>query len=157
VLSISQKQKIIELYKNGMGSDTIAKQFNVNPGSILKILKSNNIEICSKIRKIPLDNNIIQWYKNGMSLTKIANLLNVSHVTILKYLKFNNIERRSANDCHRIYEINELLFDNVNNESIVYFLGFLFADGCNMLKNNFVKLEIAQQDEDTKISFLSLC
>lgn len=42
-ISIQQKQKIIQSYQSGIGSDTIAKKYNIHPNTVLKILAKNNV------------------------------------------------------------------------------------------------------------------
>lgn len=84
----SQKLKICNMYvTDGLGSDTIAKKFNIHPNTVLKILKKNNIKTRDWKRKIPLTehNNICVSYKNGDSAVKIAKHYNVT--AILKILE----------------------------------------------------------------------
>jgi len=144
-------QKIIELYTSGLGSDTIAKQFNIHPNSILKILKKNGIKrrlILRKKIQIEDELKIIEMYQQGLSAPKIAKKFNVQNTLILRYLEKNNINRRSAEECHRKYEIDEHFFDNIDTEEKAYFLGFLYADGFNCKESNYIKIELAQKDKD---------
>jgi intein-encoded DNA endonuclease-like protein len=145
-----EKAEIINLYKEGQGSNSIAKQFERTPTCILKILKKAGVPRRSPKRKISLDKteDICQLYRDGESASKIAKKFDVTNTVILRILKKNNIDRRNASECHRIYPINENFFDTIDTEEKAYFLGFLYADGGNIKSGNFVRIELQEQDED---------
>ena len=154
-----EKQKIIELYISGLGSDTIGKQFGVGGEAILKILKKNGIARRPIERKKILKSDepkIIELYQGGMSANEIAEKYNVQHTLILRYLKLNNIERRDASECHRIYEINEDFFDVINTQEKAYFLGFLYADGCNSKDGKHFGIDVETSDRDILEKFSRL-
>jgi predicted DNA-binding protein YlxM (UPF0122 family) len=141
--------KIIKLYKDGIGSDTIAKQFDVTGTCILKILKKNGIERRNFTRKLgDKHDEIIDLYQRGFSSPEIAEKLNVTHGAILKILKKNNIDRRDNEECRRKYPINKDFFDVIDTEEKAYFLGFLFADGGNIKQANFVRIDLTENDKD---------
>lgn len=48
----------------------------------------------------------------------------------------------------RKYPIKENYFDNINSERKAYFLGFIYADGCNTPSKNRLEISLAAQDED---------
>lgn len=49
--------------------------------------------------------------------------------------------------------VDETVFDNINNQDNAYFLGLLYADGCNYDYNGVVKIDLIQQDIETLESF----
>lgn len=74
---------------------------------------------------------ICSLYKNGMTSPQIANKFNVSFVAILGILKRRDVEIRSNSDAQnqRKCSLDETVFDRLNEKSL-YWLGFIFADGC---------------------------
>lgn len=157
-LSKEDKEKIIKLYNEGIGSEILAKQFQVSGQSILKMLKKNNIKIRPKIQKISKEDkiNIIKLYQDGLSTPKIASKYKVTHTIIVRILKQNNIKARDESECHRKYKINEHFFDNIDSEEKAYFLGFLYADGCNLLNHNMIRIDLNQIDYDILYKFSKL-
>jgi hypothetical protein len=151
MMTTEVKSKIIEMYKSGTGSDTIAKQMGVSSNSILKLLKRSGIDrrpIGRKKIQVEDEPKIIEMYLEGMSAPEIAEKFNVAHTLILRYLKLNNIKRRDASECHRIYEINEDFFDVIDSQEKAYFLGFLYADGCNSKDGKHFGIELETSDRD---------
>jgi intein-encoded DNA endonuclease-like protein len=159
ILTNQQKQEIIELYQSGLGSDTIAQQFDIHPNSVLKILKKANIDRRPIVRKkiqISDEPKIVEMYQRGMSAPEIADQFGVVHTLILRYLEKNNIQRRGAEECHRIYPIREDFFDVIDTQEKAYFLGFLYADGGNNKDANFVRIDLARKDRDILEKLVSL-
>ena len=145
-----QKQQIVDLYLAGEGCTSLAKKFGVHENSILKQLKRAGVEIRNAVRKIlPEDHaKIVEMYQQEMSAPKIAEHFNCSHVLILRYLEQNGIARRCAEEAHRKYKINEDFFDVIDTQEKAYFLGFLYADGCNLIETNTVRIDLATPDRD---------
>jgi intein-encoded DNA endonuclease-like protein len=150
LVTTENKAKIIELYQSGLGSDTIGARFDIHPNTVLKILKREGIERRGLRRKIfPEDEpKIVELYQQGLSAPEIAEKYEVSHSMILKYLEQNGIDRRSAEECHRIYPIQEDFFDCIDTQEKAYFLGFLYADGGNALEANYVRIDLSRKDKD---------
>lgn len=95
---------------------------------------------------LKLDNlqiqKIIEQYLCGKSGIQLAKDFNISEGTIYNYLKKYNISTRK-----RKYELNEKYFDEINTPEKAYFLGILYADGCNSTEINLVRLVLSQIDE----------
>lgn len=53
---------------------------------------------------------------------------------------------RSSNQYGKPSSFNEEFFHNIQTEAQAYFLGFLYADGCNSLKYNAICWQIAEYD-----------
>lgn len=49
---------------------------------------------------------------------------------------------------HRIYKIDQYVFDRIDSEEKAYFLGFLAADGSNKTDVNTVELSISEKDRE---------
>lgn len=149
LISKENQQKMIQMYQEGMGSDSIAKIFEIHPNSVLRVLKRNGIERRDFTRKLGNKHEeIIQAYLSGLSAPKIAEQFNVTHGAILKILKKNNIERRDDEECRRKYPIYKDFFDKIDTEEKAYFLGFLYADGNNEKDANFVRIDLSAIDKD---------
>jgi hypothetical protein len=145
------KNKIIEMYKSGTGSDTIAKQMGVSSNAVLKLLKRSGINrrpIGRKKIQIEDEPKIVEMYQGGMSANEIAEKYNANHIMILRYLEKNEIKRRSGEESHRTYEINKDLFDVIDTQEKAYLLGFIYADGCNSSDGKCIKIDLATPDRD---------
>lgn len=75
--------------------------------------------------------NIVEEYLSGEKSKTIALKYGVTPVTIIRKLNKNNVTIRNNDEEQRIYKIKESYFDTIDNEQKAYFLGLLFADGCN--------------------------
>lgn len=146
---------IIDMYKNNMSAADIAKKLNKHITTIFRILKRNNISVRSNKLSFSKNNvpkeigsQIISLYSSGFSANKIAKKLNIYHTFILYFLKKNNISIIPAHISARKYNINESFFDNIDTEAKSYFLGLLFADGCNSLKYRRVSISLQEEDCD---------
>ena len=87
-------------------------------------------------------------YKSGLSTIKIGKKYNVSYTTVYNYLKNNNIKIRSASQRARKYAINETFFNIIDMQEKAYFLGILYADGCNSTERNSITLALKKDDND---------
>lgn len=154
----NNKAEIISLYESGIGCDTIGKKLGFHPNSILRFLKNNNVTIRGLRKKIfeEDEKEIVRLYKEGVSAPKIGEQFGIQHTMVLKYLEKNGVARRSAEDCHRKYAINEDFFNHIDTQEKAFVLGFLYADGGNILEHNFVRIQLAEKDKDIlyKISAL---
>lgn len=95
-------QTMIDLYKKGMSSKKIAKQFNCSTNTVIKYLKKEGIEIRGP-QKISDDQmkNIIKLYQEDLwSCRMIAEKFDLNDVTIMRALKKNNIKLRDVLEWH---------------------------------------------------------
>ena len=63
-------------------------------------------------------------------------------------LRRNGYKSKSQSELQRKYSINENFFDVIDTEEKAYFLGFLYADGCNATNRNAVILSLKEDDRD---------
>jgi len=87
--SNQKTSQIIELYNQGLGSPTIAKQLGCSATHVTNILKRNNIEI-RKFDDTNVD-EVIRLYQSGHSLKKIAKRYCCGSDTIKRRLIDNGI------------------------------------------------------------------
>jgi len=149
-------EQIITLYNQGLSSAVIGKMIGSKAQTVTKYLKNAGIEIRGPKKILTEENKqeICELYKQGMSMPKISDKYNVSGIR--RILKNNGIKIRSAEAAHRIYPINEDFFDSIDSEEKAYFLGFLYADGCNHKSANFVTLGLEQTDKEILIKLSRL-
>lgn len=104
------------------------------------------------MNKIFFDENLVrELYTNRESFETIAQKVGCDRVTLRKFIKRNNFPKRlranRAFNHYRLYNYNENYFDIIDTEEKAYFLGLLYADGCNTR----VGFSIALQDGDQTI------
>ncbi len=93
-------------------------------------------------------NDICRKYSTGnYTCTKLGNEYNVIYTSISSLLKSRNIiVNNDRCKLHRRYKFNETYFDKIDTEDKAYFLGLLYADGCNI--TNGIKLSLQSNDID---------
>ena len=90
--------------------------------------------------------NMKSMYDSGNSLRKIAKYYGVHYNSIYSIFKKNGFAIRSYSYSNRKHYINENYFDNIDTQNKAYFLGLLFADGCNC-SNNRIILSLQEKDK----------
>jgi hypothetical protein len=90
--------------------------------------------------------NIIKLYESGKRPQEIAKKFKVSDVAIRHLLHRENVKLRSLSESHWWYDINEDFFDKIDSEQKAYFLGILYADGCNKTSRKTVALFLKKDD-----------
>lgn len=103
-----------------------------------------------KIKSSPeLDEKIISLYKDGNDTYQIAELYNCSQTFIMNCLKRHNIARRTTKQYTTLYIPNEKFFDIIDSEEKAYFLGLMYADGNNYIKEpHSYEMSIKLQERD---------
>lgn len=93
---------------------------------------------------------ILEKYKTGkFTAVELGIEYNVSGANIGLILKKNKIQiNNNQSKLQRKYSINENFFDCVDTEGKAYFLGFLYADGCNYTETNHVFIGLQARDID---------
>jgi len=98
------------------------------------------------------EQEMIVSYLGGVSMTQLAKLYNVSRYVIADRLDKNNVAQYKHGYFLRICkDINEHYFDVIDTEEKAYFLGLLYADGCNHNLDKKKKISISLQAEDKPI------
>lgn len=92
--------------------------------------QENNIlstEICSK-------------YLDGVGIEQLIKDYRISRDKIKKFLSEKEIPLRKMSDIKKKYQVNSTYFDIIDSEEKAYFLGFIYADGCNSRKGLVLQL-----------------
>lgn len=134
----------------------ILKENHDNSKNVNIVSVDENINTCvnKKSRFTSYDIiNMKSMYDNGDSLRMIAKYYGVHYNTIYSIFKRNNFAIRSYSYSNRKHYINENYFDNIDTQNKAYFLGLLFADGCNC-SNNRIILSLQERDKHILESFV---
>jgi hypothetical protein len=146
-----KENQIIHEYSTLEWSTTkLAKIHQVSDNSILQMLKKHNVPIRPrKITSKEMKERCIERYKTGLSLEAAGKPDGLSAAAVLMYMEEYNVPTRSAEEAHRKYPINEDFFDNIDTEEKAYFLGFLYADGCNQMAHHWstvISLDVIDEE-----------
>lgn len=139
-------ERIVQLYQSGLIQQEIADMYGVGQYCISNILIKNNI----KPRRYITENqkqNVIELYLSGQSQEQIERDLHMSHNSISAILDAYDVQKRTPSEASRIYNFNEHYFDIIDTPNKAYYLGMLYADGCNQ-KNNMITLRLQEDDYD---------
>ncbi len=78
----------------------------------------------------------------------LAEYYNISSVAVNALLRRHGYKAKSQSELQRKYNIDETFFDVIDTEEKAYFLGFLYADGCNNTDRNSVALSLKEDDKE---------
>lgn len=152
-------QDIIQMYYDGLSSEVISQKTGRKAQTITRYLRDRGIEIRgpkTKLTEADRQEMCRLYSEEKLSCPKIAERFEVSDALVLRYLKKYEVEIRSAEEAHRKYPINEEFFDNIDSEEKAYFLGFLYADGCNHQDANYVSLGLEETDREILLKLSTL-
>lgn len=151
-ITIAGNIRINHFYHYLYDSATIYASWNIN--KFTQII-DNSIKFNPSLRgTIQLNDSetkdIIDLYLNGETTVSIGEKFKVSYNFIRKILKNNNITIRDQEECNRKIPINKHYFDQIDSEDKAYYLGFLFADGCNY-NNKIYQISLGLHKKDIQI------
>ena len=139
------RKEIIKQYYNGCSFEDLKELYSTTWTNIYNVVCTsfeNDYSNITKEQKIL----IYDMYRSGMSITQIGEKLKIHHKTISKVLDENGIKR--INNNKRIYKINEHYFDKIDTQNKAYILGFLYADGCNLMDKHTVAMTLEEKDKE---------
>ena len=92
---------------------------------------------------------IIKIYTTqDISVGKLSKMFPFSKRGILCMLRNNNVViRNSYSETNRKYTLNQHYFDKIDSEEKAYFLGFLYADGCNCQHVGLTSMSLQECDK----------
>jgi hypothetical protein len=85
-------------------------------------------------------------YESGRMMKDLAIEFKISKSTIKLYLTNLGVKIRSLSLVRRHYRINEEFFDVIDTQEKAYFLGLLYADGCNTTDKYQIRLGLQVAD-----------
>lgn len=147
---------IITQYLNKKSKNKIAKEFQVSPSVISRILLENKINIRSK--KVPprkqvpeeIQQKIIDNYIQGKGLIAAGKPFGCSQKAVETILKNRGIKKRTyeeSKQTQRIYSLNDDFFKTQTPE-MAYILGFIAAGGSVSTKENSLSIQLQKQDTE---------
>ena len=71
------------------------------------------------------------------------------------FLLRRGYKAKSHSEINRKYPLNEDFFDSINSEEKAYFLGLLYADGCNTPKVGKIMIGLSEKDKEILVTFQS--
>jgi hypothetical protein len=101
-----------------------------------------------------MEEAIIDLYKKLQNGNLVAKQLNISHGKVYNVLNKRGIPKRKQGIWARRYPLNEHYFDKIDDQNKAYFLGFLYADGCNRTKLTTLKLQAKDKEILEKLNRL---
>jgi intein/homing endonuclease len=85
-------------------------------------------------------------YSDGFTIGDLAKICNCGKTKIYGWLKKSTVKPRTSETANRTYRINDTFFDVIDTEEKAYFLGFLYADGYNNVKQGKVVISLQERD-----------
>lgn len=154
-----KKEKIVDLYKDGVMLTEICKLTSSSQATVKKVLLHAGIDY-DKERKVQYQQKLdksIEMYNQGIPQIEIEKELNLTRKTIRTLLKnCKEVKYRSRSEQAHIAfgtEIDHTVFDELTEESL-YWLGMLYTDGSvtNTKEYNF-ELVLQNNDREHLLKF----
>lgn len=100
---------------------------------------------------------LFRLYKTYLySYKELANKFNKSVSSISCLLNRKGLKGKFEENHCRKYSINQYYFDIIDCEEKAYFLGFLYADGCNHKNNTKISMFLKEEDKDILVKLNNL-
>lgn len=143
-----------DYYKNSWKE--LSEKYKISYNNISFLIKKLNLKKETKIYFLNESKIIDQYLNDHKTYNELANIYKCSTIVIRKILDKNNIQRRERGVLKRKYTLDESYFDIIDTEDKAYFLGFLYADGCNNIKDNTITLPLVEYDVEILNKFKNL-
>lgn len=139
-----RRDKVCVLFEEGYGVIQISEIIKINRTTVSRILVDAKIIETRKDSDNTHEELINNLYLEGNSINYISKEIEKSSNYVSRILrKLNIIDKERTS---RTKTINENAFDNLEDEDVAYWLGFLFADGC--IHKDFFTIELSLKEED---------
>ncbi len=153
------KDQLLSFRNSGKTKEEFVKEFDRPWTAISKQLSKCKIEYwgstTDSVYIIQTNiKDICVRYRKGERISSIQKDYPLSKVAVLRHLRLNNIPIRPDQYTHALrYKINENYFDSIDTEDKAYYLGLLFADGCNNTITRSTRIELQARDKHILYSF----
>jgi len=157
---LENKLNIINDYKHGSNISMLEHNYRRSRKTIRKILFNEGlINSIKPIRKCYFTGKeyenigkvLLLRYESEKDLKILSQEFNIPMMSIYNFLKKENIydskygKQLRVNETRK-YPVDEHFFDNIDSEEKAYFLGILYADGTNSLKDTEISLRLNEDD-----------
>ena len=140
--------EVCKKYNAGASQLQLAKEYNVAPGTIGRVLDIASVEKRPyRIEDLPIE-ELVANYLEIPNIRVWKEYYGVSDHVIKSRLIENNIKISSHSDAAKTKIFDERSFSSINSEERAYWLGFMFADGCVSSKFNDVSIRLAESEID---------
>lgn len=149
-LTDEQKIEIIEKFAVGDRTQvSLAKEYNVSPPAIMMILRRNMIGIYKR------NIEIVEKYLTGeYTCADLGREYGITRTSINNLLRQRSVEIFNDKiELSRKYSVNENYFDCIDTQEKAYFLGLLYADGCNREETCDITISLQEGDKHILDSF----
>jgi transposase len=149
--------EILSHYEKYIRSNISIREYAKENGVSLTIynwFKKFNLPVSTKRRrqKVYPDQQILtlhqEYLKSGLTISEFASQKTISKDTLAFRFRKLKLTIKPTSEHVRKYTVNHGYFNEIDTEEKAYFLGLLYADGCNVKGNNAVVLCLAEQDID---------
>lgn len=147
--------EIVKLYQSGVNRYNISLQTGSSKKTVNKVLSNFGIDF----QKEETENynnrisQIIPLYESGVSQVNLEKRLRLTRKTIREILRNSDVDYRRANIAVAIARgnhINHHAFDNLRDEQVLYWIGFIYSDGHVNVegKDNSIEVSLHYQDKE---------
>lgn len=150
-------------YIHHLSKDEMEKKYNTSWDAIrhqVHKLKIKRVRKCKERKTFKLSSEEMkELYLNNVSSCKIAEMSGASEDIVRVRLIKQGIKIKDKVQLakeHRLYTLNENIFDNEFNQDLAYFYGFLCGDGNNYVKEGKISLSLQARDKHILESFNKL-
>lgn len=92
---------------------------------------------------------LFELYKTGnYNFVELSRIFTTNPQNIGGMLRRHGLVTKTKSELLRKYPLNENYFDIIDSEEKAYFLGLLYADGCNNIKKGVVSIGLKESDKD---------
>ena len=103
----------------------------------------------------PHKDEVIRLYtEEDLTLADIAKIYNCHPITVSRFLKKNKVQTYIKHK--RKYHINDNFLSELDSEDKAYFLGFMYADGCNNSDGRGFTICLNSQDKEILEKFVKI-
>lgn len=133
---------------NGVYSiEELATKYKCSKGAIKSKACEMNIKRKCIDEKINTNQLIADWNSRLYTNDELCEKYKICISTIKRILEKNNIKKDFYHSRLQKYVFDFNFFDNINTERKAYWLGLLYADGCNNTKRNTIRISLQECDE----------